>query len=86
MYLNVYTNWFYKNGNQKKSDIHNLIKVVVDALSERLGFDDSQVWSFVANKIQSTENYCWITLEKENEKRSDLETAQSLGKVEGTAS
>lgn len=64
--LDVYTNYYYLNGNLKKSDIQNLIKVVVDAVSERLGFDDCQIWSFSANKIQSTENYCTVTLEKQS--------------------
>lgn len=62
--IEVHTDWFFKNGRVKKADIHNLIKVVVDSVSERLGFDDSQVFSFSANKIQSTENYCTVTLEK----------------------
>jgi Holliday junction resolvase RusA-like endonuclease len=73
--LDVYTDWYFKNGNPKKSDIQNLIKVVVDATSERLGFDDCQVWSFAANKIQSTSNCCWITLEKTNEETIHVEKA-----------
>jgi Holliday junction resolvase RusA-like endonuclease len=64
MKLDVHTDWYFKNGNPKKSDIQNLIKVVVDMLSERLGFDDSQVWIFTANKIQSTENFCWVEITK----------------------
>ncbi len=63
--LDVNTNWFFKNGSLKRSDIQNLIKVVVDMLSERLGFDDSQIWSFSANKIQSSENFCWLELTKQ---------------------
>ena len=63
--LDVNTNWFYLNGKPKRSDIQNLIKVVVDMLSERLGFDDSQIWSFSANKIQSSENFCWLELTKQ---------------------
>lgn len=70
--LNVYTNWFFGNGNQKKADIQNLIKVVVDATSERLGFDDCQIWSFSASKHQSTENYCTVTLEKTNEENRNV--------------
>jgi Holliday junction resolvase RusA-like endonuclease len=62
--LDIHTDWYFKNGNPKRSDIQNLIKVVVDMLSERLGFDDSQVWSFTANKIQSSENFCWLELMK----------------------
>jgi len=62
--LDINCDWYFKNGNPKRSDIQNLIKVVVDMLSERLGFDDSQVWSFSANKIQSSENFCWLELTK----------------------
>jgi Holliday junction resolvase RusA-like endonuclease len=63
--LDINTDWYFKNGNPKRSDIQNLIKVVVDMLSERLGFDDSQIWSFSANKIQSSENFCWLELTKQ---------------------
>jgi Holliday junction resolvase RusA-like endonuclease len=63
--LDINTDWYFKNGNPKRSDIQNLIKVVVDMLSERLGFDDSQIWSFSANKIQSNENFCWLELTKQ---------------------
>lgn len=76
--LDVHTDWYFKNGNLRKADIQNLIKVVVDAVSERLGFDDSQVFSFSANKIQSTENYCTVTLEKTNEENRNVEKTQSL--------
>ena len=65
MKLDINTDWYFKNGNPKRSDIQNLIKVVVDMLSERLGFDDSQIWSFSANKIQSSENFCWLELTKQ---------------------
>ena len=63
--LDINTDWYFKNGNPKRSDIQNLIKVVVDMLSERLGFDDSQIWSFTANKIQSSENFCRLELTKQ---------------------
>lgn len=71
--LDVHTNWLCKNGSIRKADIHNMIKVVVDAVSERLGFDDAQVFSFSANKIQSTDNYCEVTLEKTNEETINVE-------------
>lgn len=80
MSLDVYTDWFFKNGKQKRADIQNLIKVVLDAVSERLGFDDSQVWSFTASKIQSTENCCFVTLEKQNEDRSHVEKVECVEK------
>jgi Holliday junction resolvase RusA-like endonuclease len=73
--MDVHTDFYFKNGNIKKQDIHNLIKVVADAVSERLSFDDSQIWSFTANKIQSTTNCCFVTLEKTNEKMSSVEKA-----------
>ena len=33
--------WYYKNGNLKKKDTQNCDKLVYDAISERLGIDDS---------------------------------------------
>jgi Holliday junction resolvase RusA-like endonuclease len=64
VYLNmdVRNEWYFKNGKQKKSDVQNLVKVVVDAVSEKCGFDDSQVWSFSCNKIQSNEQSVQITM------------------------
>lgn len=36
-------NFFYKNGKLKKFDTPNLLKVLIDAIAEKNGFDDNVV-------------------------------------------
>lgn len=36
-------NWMYKNGNMKRFDTQNLMKVLIDAVAERYGFKDELV-------------------------------------------
>lgn len=47
-----HSNWFYKNGNMKRADCPNLEKVLIDAVAERLGFDDSLFWHKESYKVQ----------------------------------
>jgi Holliday junction resolvase RusA-like endonuclease len=46
----VSQDWFYKNGKMKKQDVQNMVKVLIDLIAEKQGWDDSQVWSFKAEK------------------------------------
>lgn len=50
----VAQDWFFKNGAMKKQDVQNMAKVLVDVVSEKMGFDDSQVWTFTLEKVQDT--------------------------------
>ena len=79
--IDVMSDWYFKNGNIKKQDVQNFVKVVVDAISEKCGFDDSRVWSFSANKYQSTEQCVWVSmgvLSEENGKAPEsVEKGQS---------
>ena len=50
--------WICKNGNWKKQDVQNMLKVLIDLVAEKQGWDDSQVWYVNARKIESkTEMY-----------------------------
>jgi len=51
--IKAHNDWYYKNGKLKKADVQNLTKVIIDAISEKLGFDDSQVWRATTDKVQS---------------------------------
>lgn len=53
MDIYVVQDWFFKNGNMKKQDIQNMVKVIVDLIAEKQGWDDSQVTSITAHKLQS---------------------------------
>lgn len=46
-------NWFYKNFNPRKLDIQNMDKLLLDAVFEKLGLDDSRVFVFNQKKVQS---------------------------------
>lgn len=45
-------NWLYKNGKPKRMDVQNLLKVVIDALCEKWGVDDSRVRQIRAVRVQ----------------------------------
>jgi len=45
--------WFFKNGKPKKADVQNLGKVILDAISERCGFDDCLIWNIGLRKVHS---------------------------------
>ena len=45
-------NWLYKNGKPKRMDVQNLLKVVIDALCEKWGVDDSRVREIRAVRVQ----------------------------------
>jgi len=51
--IKAHNNWYYKNGKLKRADVQNLTKVIIDAISEKLGFDDSQVFRATTDKVQS---------------------------------
>lgn len=36
---------FYKNGKLRVYDVSNLLKLLIDAVAERYGFNDARVWS-----------------------------------------
>ncbi len=56
--------WKYKNGNNKRADIQNLIKILIDAIFEKIGRDDSWVYSLAAYKIQDEkEAYTKVRIE-----------------------
>lgn len=58
MSCEVIQNWHFKNGKVKRQDVHNMSKVLVDLVAEKMGFDDSQVWSFTMSKTHSTKEAC----------------------------
>lgn len=43
--------WLNKDGGIMKRDVTNREKLVLDAISEKCGFDDSQVWSRTVSKV-----------------------------------
>lgn len=63
-----YLPFFYKNGNLKKIDTQNLMKVLIDAIAEKNGFCDSVVkfgsWETYDSETEKVEvKICQVTNE-----------------------
>jgi Holliday junction resolvase RusA-like endonuclease len=50
--INYYHDWYYKNGKVRRLDVQNLDKLLIDAVFEKLGTDDSRLWSVTLRKLQ----------------------------------
>lgn len=57
-----YANWLSKDGKILKKDVTNREKLVLDAISEKCGWDDSQVWARSVNKVQSEKEMVKVDL------------------------
>lgn len=56
-------NWIFKNGAIRKFDTQNMMKVLIDAVSERYGFDDSLVkWGSHASVHDEKAEYVDVKL------------------------
>lgn len=56
-------NWHYQNGKIRKKDVQNLDKLLIDAICEKLGCDDSQAFEIHLYKIQSNNSFTVINIE-----------------------
>ena len=64
VHIEYHGNFHYKNGSNKRIDLQNLHKLLIDATFEKLGVDDSRVWILYEKKIHSeTEEYTQVTVE-----------------------
>ena len=61
--LRFFGEWFFKNGKVKRIDVQNLIKILLDALFERIGVDDSRIFGLAAFKEQSEEKKVEVRIE-----------------------
>ena len=63
--IDVYSNWYNKDGTIKKRDIANLEKFQTDAIFSNLeGMDDKQIFKITMNKHQSSEEYSIVEIKK----------------------
>lgn len=62
--IDIHNNWYYKNKGLKKQDVQNMDKLLIDALFQKLGIDDSRLMYISINKIQDTTQYTEIELEE----------------------
>ena len=65
--INIFSNWYNKDGTIKKRDIANLEKFITDSIFVNLeDMDDKQIFKITMNKHQSAEEYSIINIEKFN--------------------
>ena len=66
--IDVMQDWFYKNGKLKRQDVQNMDKLIIDAVCDKLGVDDSIVIQSSIQKIQYVgDPYIVIMLYSEDE-------------------
>lgn len=56
--------WFYKNGNLRRKDSHNLDKVLIDSLFAKWGWDDSRLVELVSRKRYGPREQIQVMLER----------------------
>jgi hypothetical protein len=56
--------WRCKNGNFRKADGMNLDKLIYDAISERIGYDDSLVFYWSGQKVLSDREYTVVCVKE----------------------
>lgn len=55
-------NWYCKNGNVVKRDVQNMNRLLIDAVFDRLGRDDSTIFVVTDEKVQSEKEFTEVTL------------------------
>lgn len=56
--------WFTKKGTVRRIDLPNLDKLLIDAIAEKMGFDDSTIWDSHFRKVEDTTEYTLVRLSK----------------------
>ncbi len=63
--IDIYSNWYNKNGTIKKRDIANLEKFITDSIFNNLqDMDDKQIFRIVMNKKQSEKELTIVKINK----------------------
>lgn len=60
--IEYHHDFFYKNGKNKRIDLQNLDKLLIDAIFEQLGIDDSFVWELQERKVQDKESFTSVNI------------------------
>jgi len=61
--VEIYEDWYFKNGEIARKDISNREKFLTDAVFDALGLDDKIIFENTYRKIQSDQEKAVITLE-----------------------
>jgi predicted phosphoadenosine phosphosulfate sulfurtransferase len=55
MEIDLYSNWFTKEGKPKIKDCRNFEKLITDTVFRRYGLNDCWIWESLVQKVQSPE-------------------------------
>ncbi len=61
--IEVYEDWYFKNGNVRQTDIANREKFLIDSIFKALGIDDRYIFMIQMIKKQSKEEKAIIKIE-----------------------
>lgn len=64
--------WYHKNGKLRKFDSQNLLKLLIDAVSEKVGIDDSRIKAGSWSSADSTTERVEVTLTEIQAKGGEL--------------
>lgn len=62
--VDVYENWYNKDGTVKRKDISNREKFLIDSIFDALGIDDKLIFKHEMNKIQSDKEYTIVEIKE----------------------
>jgi len=60
--IGLFGKWFCKNKKPKRKDLQNLEKILIDAIAEKYGFDDSLIFEKLTVKEESGSEAIKVTL------------------------
>lgn len=60
--VEIYENWYYKNGAVKRADVSNREKFLIDAVFDGLGIDDRYIFEQILIKKQSEKEFAVIEI------------------------
>ena len=60
--VDIYENWYNKDGSVKRKDISNREKFLIDSIFNELGIDDKGIFKHTMIKKQSNKEYSCVTI------------------------
>ena len=62
--IEYHANFKYKNGKNRRLDLQNMDKLLIDAVFEKLGVDDSYLWESQQRKVQDKDKFTIVKIDK----------------------
>lgn len=62
--IDIYEDWYCKNGSIKRKDISNREKFLVDSIFDAININDKQIFKHTMNKIQSDKEFSIVEINK----------------------